>query len=562
MLSVSVDGVHLPNDTGASATDPRIEGVVNGDFSEGHVEVQFDLHGDGYPEASRWVLTLNPGSLTLPTGFSVVSPFASSVGAGDSTTFSIRLDAASGGTFQGQLSFQCDDADENPFEIWLYGQVETPASEISVQYIDAYGYEQDLYDGYSTLDVGGTWLGVPVDKTLTIKNTGTGTLTLDSASLVLPVGFSVVTPFASTVAPGGSTSITFRLDASSVGPFEGFLSFGSNDADENPFRLTLDGQVSAPVPEMVVWYSDSYGYEQELYDGYGNVYFDSTSVGTSVTRTFRIANAGNGVLTLEPSSLSLPAGFSVVTLFGSSVAPGSSTTFTVRLDADWGGQYQGLLSLATNDADENPFSFWLFGDVSGGEGPPEIRVRDAVPSEIADGTGQVDFGATTVGSAVTRSLTIDNLGVSVLTLDPNTLSLPAGFSVDLPLDSSVAPGATTTLTIRLDAAYAGHFEGRLSFGNSDPDEKPLRLHPPWRCHHAGAGNQRGGRESGRVGISNRRRQRSRLGGEHVRRYLGRRDVYGTQHGHRDLDPRSRLLVASPRVQRGYAVAIVPGIGVY
>ena len=46
---------------------------------------------------------------------------------------------------------------------------------------------------------------------------------------------------------------------------------------------------------------------------------------------------------------------------------------------------------------------------------------------VADGTGSIDLGRTDIGTAVTRSFTVRNLGSSALTL--GTISLPSGFSL-------------------------------------------------------------------------------------------------------------------------------------
>jgi hypothetical protein len=58
----------------------------------------------------------------------------------------------------------------------------------------------------------------------------------------------------------------------------------------------------------------------------------------------------------------VPPGFSVANSFGSTtLAPGNSTTFTVRLDAIAAGTYGGTLQFANNDGDENPFNFAISG---------------------------------------------------------------------------------------------------------------------------------------------------------------------------------------------------------
>ena len=58
----------------------------------------------------------------------------------------------------------------------------------------------------------------------------------------------------------------------------------------------------------------------------------------------------------------MPTGFSVASSFGSTtVAPGNSTTFAVRLDAVAAGSYAGTLQFANNDSDRDPFSFTISG---------------------------------------------------------------------------------------------------------------------------------------------------------------------------------------------------------
>jgi hypothetical protein len=98
-------------------------------------------------------------------------------------------------------------------------------------------------------------------------------------------------------------------------------------------------------------------------DGTGTVSFGSTVMETPVVKTFTVSNGGTTNLTLtEP--ISVPAGFSVVSSFGSTtVPPSSSTTFTVQLNATAVGTYSGTLSFGNNDSDENPFNFTISGVV-------------------------------------------------------------------------------------------------------------------------------------------------------------------------------------------------------
>jgi hypothetical protein len=420
-------------------------------------------------------LTLDAASLQLPLGFTLVTPFASSVAAGAATTFTVRLDATLGGEYQGTLSFNNGDGDENPFEFQVYGTVTQPEPEISVRFQNTSGYQQDLYDGNDTVYFPNATAGQPVAQTFTIHNTGTAPLTLDTASLSLPQGFSLVSSFASEVVAGGSTTFAVQLNAETGGQFQGTLSFVTGDANENPFDFFLYGTVTAPEPEIAVRYTDAYGYEQEVYDGYSSLSFGNTPAGAPVSRTFTICNTGQADLSLDPESLSLPSGFSLVSPFASPVAAGDSTTFTVQLNAEAGGQFQGSLSFATGDANETPFDFFLHGTVTAPE--PEIAVRytDAYgyEQELYDGYSSLSFGNTLAGMPVIRTFTIYNTGQADLSLDP--VSLPQGFSLISSLAANVAPGDSTSFSVQFDASTGGPFQGAFSFGSNDADEDPFNL---------------------------------------------------------------------------------------
>lgn len=97
---------------------------------------------------------------------------------------------------------------------------------------------------------------------------------------------------------------------------------------------------------------------------------DGTSFGniaqgaTAAVRTFTVKNDGNSALTLGTPVL--PSGFSIVSTnpLVTSLAPGVSDTFQVRLDSAVAGTKSGQISIATNDTDENPFNFSITGAVT------------------------------------------------------------------------------------------------------------------------------------------------------------------------------------------------------
>ncbi|MEX0818712.1 MAG: choice-of-anchor D domain-containing protein, partial [Pirellulaceae bacterium] len=152
-------------------------------------------------------------------------------------------------------------------------------------------------------------------------------------------------------------------------------------------------------------------------DGTGHVDFGTTYVGSPASQTFTIQNNGMDDLTLDASSLTLPSGFSLVSGFDATVMSYSETYFTVQLDATAGGTYQGEISFTNNDTDESPYNFTVTGVVSSSGSYAEIDVFDSMYFSIPDGTGQVDFGTTYVGSPTSQTFTIQNNGMDDLTLD-------------------------------------------------------------------------------------------------------------------------------------------------
>jgi LPXTG-site transpeptidase (sortase) family protein len=312
------------------------------------------------------------------------------------------------------------------------------------------------------IDFGTTALGVPITRTLTIRNTGT--LALDLHTLSLPAGFSLTGTYPKEVAAGSSGTLAIRLDALQTGTFSGNMQIGSADTNKSPFNINLTGIVNAATGgEIAVTQGGS-----DVPDGTGSVAFGSTLLGTPVTRTFTVANSGSFDINLY--SLSLPNGFSVSGSYNSIIPAGSTTDIIVQLDAATPGSYSGQFSLANNDADENPYNFTLSGVVS--DTPGEISVWNGAV-EIPDGTGTLAFGSTPLGTPLSITLAVHNDGTNPL--DLGTLSLPAGFSLGSSYDSSVNAGAATPLTIRLDALGSGSYSGTLSLPNDDTDENPFNF---------------------------------------------------------------------------------------
>jgi hypothetical protein len=333
-----------------------------------------------------------------------------------------------------------------------------PISGTSVSLTGLIGRSNDV-DVFSFITGGGT-----VNFNLAVDAFGPN---LDSVLELWNSAGSVLT----TVAPGASygASLSYALGA---GTF--YLVARSMGDYGDMGRYTITGTVPSAVsaPEITVRIGAT-----GITDGQ-SIDFGSANVGTSVDRTFTVVNDGTATLTLnnlDPGSL--PAGFSIVNNLGSTtLSAGSSTTFTLRFSPGAAGSFSGNIALASDDSDENPFDLVLQGTgVVPAPTAPEISVLLGT-TNLATG-GSVSFGTTTVGAAVTRTFTIRNDGTQTLdltALDP--ASLPAGYSIVTNLGwTTLAPGAYTTLTLRLDATAEGSFGGSIAIASNDSDENPFTL---------------------------------------------------------------------------------------
>ena len=401
---------------------------------------------------------LDPNS--LPAGFTLLSNLGTtSLGAGQSTTFTIRLDAAALGSYSGSIQLFSNDSDESPYDLSLTGSVAAPEISVTLSGVD-------LTDGQGVA-FGSTNVGQSVTHTFTVTNLGNSTLSLTSLNpAAMPGGYTLVSNLGSTtLGAGQSTQFSIRLDATTFGTFTGGVHLLSNDADEGSFDLNLTG--TALAPEITLRLGGANVTDGQAID------FGTVTVGNAVTRTFTIVNDGNDTLALNAiNPAGLPAGFTLLANLGStSLAAGQSTTFTVQFDAASAGSFGGNLALANDDSDENPFDL----SFSGAAFVPAGEITASVAGQNLNVGGLIDFGATITGATLERTITIRNDGSAALhltALDPATL--PAGFSIYQNLGSATLnPGESTTLILRLDAAVTGAYGGAVTLLNSDADENPF-----------------------------------------------------------------------------------------
>lgn len=186
----------------------------------------------------------------------------------------------------------------------------------------------------SALVSGGT-----IDKTYTIENTGTNSLSITGVTFSggNSGDFSVLSAPAASVVVGSSTTFTVRFDPSAAGNRTTTLNIANNDSNENPYNFTISGTGYIPAPEINVQ-----GNGNNITDGDNtpsttdNTDFGIINVnGGIIEKTFRIQNTGTAALNVSGVSFNggNAAEFSVITAPAASIAIGAYSDFTVRFTA-------------------------------------------------------------------------------------------------------------------------------------------------------------------------------------------------------------------------------------
>jgi hypothetical protein len=360
-----------------------------------------------------------------------------------------------------------------------------------------------VYDGTTLIsngsgsdNFGGTFVNLPVNKTFTVKNAGTATLTL-SDPITLPSGFTLVSDFGSTsLAPGASTTFVVQLTAAAAGNFSGTLSFGTNDNNNNPYALTILGTVASKVilDDDQAGFTATSGWQFASGGGFSQYYNSDTHYILGQPSSSQVAtwsfNVGPGVYRVSATWVADPnrASNAQYTIALGSTVLGTATVNQQNAPnsfsdagAVWGdlgaGQFTATSAGTLTVQLAGTGNGYLIADamrvqfVRNLANGPVAQVFDG-STLIPDGSGSDNFGSTFVNLPITKTFTVKNAGNATLTLsDP--ITLPSGFTLVSDFGStSLAPSATTTFSVQLTAAAAGIYSGTLSFGTNDSNNNP------------------------------------------------------------------------------------------
>ncbi len=367
------------------------------------------------------------------------------------------------------VTFSPSDVGEHSTTISLFSN--DPATpEVTVQ-VTGFGVageialEGDDISGEGIINFGNVSINTTVTTTVTIRNTGEGTLALGSWVSSDPSVTLVPTkPGVTSLAPEETTSFDVIFSPTSPTPYNVTITINSDDPDT---PVTYVHVVAEGVSGRIDVTENSGSLLNDDRLEFGNV----SVVDGEVTQTFTIHNVGQDDLTIDDIEIdyvgtSQDLGVYSLSFPGSvTLSPGGSLDVEVTFDPNQAGDLDAVLNVLSDDPDTPSYAIELIGQ--GIE--PDIIVLES--SGQYDNDDVVGFEQVKVGVTESLVITIENGGEDTLILDHWTTTHSAFALVPTsPTVSSLAPGATVQLTVQYTPATEGQHSGKIRIYSNDPDE--------------------------------------------------------------------------------------------
>jgi hypothetical protein len=252
------------------------------------------------------------------------------------------------------------------------------------------------------------------------------------------------------------------------------------------FKQHIQGTLGAPTPSEI----NVQGQGINIADGDttpqvpDDTDFGNVNLGGDDTHTFTIENLGVGDLELVPTAVTITgtnAGdFSVTVQPDATVSPAGNTTFQVQFTPSALGLREATVEIASNDADENPYTFAIQGTGTAAASP-EINVNDGLlvtDADIPNGGTASSFGSVLESSGTaTKTFNIDNsAGTAVLNI--SGIITTGGDAADFvpgAFPATIAIGASGTFDVVFDPSATGNRTTTLEISSDDGDENPYQI---------------------------------------------------------------------------------------
>ncbi len=370
-------------------------------------------------------LTMTALRTRLP--FAVIAPSApQTIPAGGQLVVALTFTPQTSGVFVDTLFVESNDPDENPFVVVLRGEgVAQPDIEVTPLVLNFGNVEKD-----STKCL-----------PLTVRNRGELDLVIVEMSFSNPVFATETREFSLKCNEDSVLSICFTPKEDI--PYSDTLTIVSNDPDENPVLVILNGNGTPPPPPDI-----------EV----SPMTFDFVTKCTIDSTIIEVRNVGEGELEVTGLSFTNPA-FSARPPLNFRVASGDTHKVTVLFDPTFAKTDTGSMLISSNDPDEPvvPVKLQGKGGAPNITGPPRVIFVPDV--EVQTCSGMDNNGV--------FQYKLQNTGTCSLTVHAFRLNPP--FSVGYPATPfTIPPQGSSLLILIFDPEEKGTFNDTLYVHSDDP----------------------------------------------------------------------------------------------
>jgi hypothetical protein len=303
----------------------------------------------------------------------------------------------------------------------------------------------------SSVDFGTVPVGSSATQTVTLTDTGTGSLTISGLS-VSGTGFSVVGGSSSmTIAAGQSVSVQLEFAPQSVGSLSGAVTVASDAASAVAPNNASSGVRANASPASSNFEISLHGNATQaaISMSPSSLSFSNVTVGQSSTQSVALTNNGTAPLQIKSATVT-GAGFSITGMVLPLTIPaGQGTSFTVQFGPTSAGTASGSLAFSDN-ALASPQAF------------PVTGYAVAANGTLFANPANYNFNGVAVGTTGTETITLTNSGSSTVTISQASAS-GTGFSVSgLAAGQTIAAGAQASFTATFAPTAAGNASGAIT----------------------------------------------------------------------------------------------------
>src|SRR5271154_2858572 len=288
-----------------------------------------------------------------------------------------------------------------------------------------------LSPSVTSASFGSVAVGATATQSLTVANTGLGTVTIASAALT-GAGFTVVggNP-AGTIGVGQSSTIQLQFAPTSAGAINGSLTILS-DASNSPLAISITGT----------------GTQAGLTIAPSALTFGNVIVGQSGTQSVKLTNNGSSNLTINLATVA-GTGFGISGLsLPTTLAGGQSLSFNAQFAPTSSGAATGSITF-TDNAPGSPQILTMVGSGL------------AANSNLTPNPGSVAFGNVVVGSNSQQTITLTNSANTSTTISAASSS-GTGFTVTgIVTPMALAANQSASFTVQFAPTTTGSATGSI-----------------------------------------------------------------------------------------------------